>query len=136
MPLGMTMFFIGTWHKCHPLLIRQQHHQNSPSSRAVSALPMSASSTQTPILGTPSLHHPPLPYLEPYETEETFRVMQSDHACSILQVVIKSEENNTLMEGDHEQLSLNPDPPTDDLIQHVMIKNLVMCIDTNMFTHL
>ena len=83
--------------------------------------------------GNPTLCHQPLPYLEPYETGETFRVMQSDHACSTLPIVIKSEENDSLAEGDCKQLGLNPHPPTDNVIQHAMIEDPAMCMDVKMF---
>ena len=81
----------------------------------------------------PSFHHQPLLYLKPYETGETFRVVQSDHACSTLPIIIKSEENDTLVEGDQEQLGLNLHPPTDDSIQHVMIEDPAMHMDASMF---
>src|SRR5260370_2046920 len=63
----------------------------------------------------PSLHHHPLPCLEPFDTEETFRVVQSNHACTTLPAVVKSKESDTLVEGDCEHLVLDPHPPVDAL---------------------
>src|SRR6266436_5860495 len=81
----------------------------------------------------PSNHHHPLPCLEPYETEETFGVVQSDHACSTLPIAIKSEDSDMLAEGDRKQLGLDSYPPTDKFIQHAMIEDLAMHMDANMF---
>ncbi len=81
----------------------------------------------------PSNCHHPLPCLKPYKTEETFGIVQSDHACSTLPITIKSEDSDTLAEGDHKQLGLDSYPPTDKFIQHAMIKDPAMHMDVNMF---
>jgi hypothetical protein len=58
--------------------------------------------------------------------------VQSNHALSTLPVTIKSEENEVLM-GDREQLGLDPNPPTDDDIQQMMIDDPAMQLDVKMF---
>ena len=59
--------------------------------------------------------------------------MQSDHACSTLPITIKSEDSDTLAEGDRKQLGLDSYPPTDKFIRHAMIKDPAMHMDANMF---
>src|SRR5258707_145241 len=83
--------------------------------------------------GTASLDHHRLPCLEPYPMRETFGVVESQHALSTLPVAVKSEEIDTLAEGDHEQLGLHPHLLESETIKHDMLDNPAMHLKADMF---
>ena len=66
-------------------------------------------------------------------TGETFRVVKSQHALSALPVLVKSEEVDVLVEGDHEQLGLDPHPIESEAVKHDMLDNPTMQLDADMF---
>ena len=86
--------------------------------------------------GTASLDHHRLPCLEPYPMRETFGVVESQHALSTLPVAVKSEEIDTLAEGDHEQLGLHPHLLESETIKHDMLDDPTMHLKADMFVQL